>query len=1041
MKDRPKIRRVARRSVPTRREMGVETEEERRQRIFEERSRIKAKWRPKIPEVRKVNFEHFKNHYGGDNPEYAVEALVGPLNIGDQIRSERSLRGREELGRLRRAIVATAQAHAAKPQWKSSEKTARSEKQSVQGSESSYIHRVRIQSQPVLAHLTQLLGESDRRSWSRTFFRPFKPLVYFQPQMRKALEGLIEKYGHLENGDIGQSSPEEASQGLAGIFGEIGEEEDGGDSDSEGRDDAVSNASLETEASDDGALDLVMDSLEALRDMRCYVDFVDREILPLYQKFENLETRKVAFDDLWSLFRLGELVYVPAAHDSAQRYQELWRVYRIEVPEPDLTYPPADFGWFQDEVMQTGGGDFNISCYYIDHDGSAYGAVRNVFSILPFPGERDIDSLEIYPARFLSSDDNTLERLKKQGSDFQKYLRERHQAYNFWTLTTNPSGESSESADGLLLDVDGKAMRHPQFIESDVIIDVAEAIQSNPDWKPEFHRPSASKSDGCGSKEDVFRIQHWADSSRTTLLYTSPDLIQTEDGIDMRQRNDNIKSDQFLSQRTKGVRVYGVGQQALSLRNDDLVLLPKRMFAYALRERKFALVDIRYLKPIIREHGVFENLKILRNYKDIIRGLVNTHFQKKELERRLVSMSTEGISQDLIQAKGRGLVILLHGVPGVGKTATAEAVAVENNKPLFVITCGDLGLTPKEVESSLTNVFRLAHMWDCVLLLDEADVFLSQRTRLDMTRNALVSVFLRVLEYYNGLLFLTTNRVGTMDEAFKSRIHVSLYYPRLDKIQTREIFRLNINKLRLIEQQRHELTKQPLLDIKEEEILKYAEDHFDRNFASGSSWNGRQIRNAFQIASSLAYHNYATETEAASTSSRTPAPAPILDPALFRKVEHATLSFDQYMREAKGWSDADLAHLAGERADHLKNSRTANHVAHPAPQPSFGPSVSAASFSTQQSGLGGAGYGPDPYSGGDFRYGAEPSTPRYNQGTSPSLSPYTRHGMPQQPDRFGFSNASPQAPGNVYGPSTANDGRYMPSYTAETNTMQGVRYS
>jgi SpoVK/Ycf46/Vps4 family AAA+-type ATPase len=208
------------------------------------------------------------------------------------------------------------------------------------------------------------------------------------------------------------------------------------------------------------------------------------------------------------------------------------------------------------------------------------------------------------------------------------------------------------------------------------------------------------------------------------------------------------------------------------------------------------VIDVNYLKPIIQEEGVFQRLKIMKDYKDIVRGLVSPYFQKKELERLFTDKSMEVLVQDLIQGKGKGLVILLHGAPGVGKTATAETVAMESNKPLFTITCGDLGLVASDVESSLTDILRLAQKWDCVLLLDEADVFLSQRSRYDMKRNSLVSVFLRVLEYYNGLLFLTTNRVGTIDEAFKSRIHMSLYYPPLDQIQTKAIFRLNVNKLR-----------------------------------------------------------------------------------------------------------------------------------------------------------------------------------------------------------------------------------------------------
>jgi SpoVK/Ycf46/Vps4 family AAA+-type ATPase len=96
-------------------------------------------------------------------------------------------------------------------------------------------------------------------------------------------------------------------------------------------------------------------------------------------------------------------------------------------------------------------------------------------------------------------------------------------------------------------------------------------------------------------------------------------------------------------------------------------------------------------------------------------------------------------------------------------------------KPLYPITCGDLGSTAEDVEWNLKKHFTLASKWDCVMLLDEADVFLAKRRQADLQRNSIVSVFLRMLEYYKGLLFLTTNRVGTFDEAFKSRVHISLF--------------------------------------------------------------------------------------------------------------------------------------------------------------------------------------------------------------------------------------------------------------------------
>ena len=85
-------------------------------------------------------------------------------------------------------------------------------------------------------------------------------------------------------------------------------------------------------------------------------------------------------------------------------------------------------------------------------------------------------------------------------------------------------------------------------------------------------------------------------------------------------------------------------------------------------------------------------------------------------------------------------------------------------------------------------MFELGKRWNCVLLLDEADVFLEERTLTDLQRNSLVSVFLRMLEYYEGILILTSNRVGTFDEAFRSRVHIALHYEDLKPRSRRQIW-------------------------------------------------------------------------------------------------------------------------------------------------------------------------------------------------------------------------------------------------------------
>lgn len=85
-----------------------------------------------------------------------------------------------------------------------------------------------------------------------------------------------------------------------------------------------------------------------------------------------------------------------------------------------------------------------------------------------------------------------------------------------------------------------------------------------------------------------------------------------------------------------------------------------------------------------------------------------------------------------------------------------------------MLSSGELGDEPHKMEKNLTEVLELTQTWGCVLLLDEADVFLTRRDDTNLTRNAVVSIFLRQLEYYQGILILTTNRVESIDPAFQS---------------------------------------------------------------------------------------------------------------------------------------------------------------------------------------------------------------------------------------------------------------------------------
>ncbi|KAI9170829.1 putative cell division cycle ATPase [Paramyrothecium foliicola] len=913
----------------------VKQKAERRERILAKQRRVTAKWQPKIPEYRKVSFENFKNRYQDiDEPSYAIEVLVGGTGLQAQIRREHGKRRREEVARLRESYLnnvnKASEAQRAPKVVDVTDKSKRDKKSDIPAPVDGEIQRVRIQSQSILGHLTALLNDTESRATPRTFVRPFKALVYLQPKMREILATLEEKwadYEEIEEDDAqptGTDTPDDEEPEVVEAEAEAASQNgDDEDKESEVDDDDSDNESIQSvDSTAEEDFDSVMDSPEALRDMRCYVKFIDDEVMPLYNHFNGSVADKVTFNDLWYLFRMGDLIYMPSSNEVGGRYHEVWRIYRIEVPDAETSYPQTGWEIFADDY-QPENTSFRISAYYIDHDGTSYGAVRRTFDIDAFVGEMAIESLEVYPIRYRENHQQLLESLKTQGRNFHKYLEDRHQQYSAWTLTRNPPWKNTEPNEEILENENYEKMRHPEFIESDVIVDLTEAYQKVPDWRPKFHTARVNKSRRFEIEKDDMSIQHWFDTGRQTLAYSQREIVQKSDGVEILQRREALQRDNFLKYRVYGSRTFETNPKALDLREEDFVLLPKRMFAYALRERRFIAVDLNHLKPVRREAGVFEDLRIQKEYKDVVRGLVMSHFQKKVLERKYAAASQEGPSQDLIQGKGRGLVVLLHGVPGVGKTATAEAVAMENRKPLFVITCGDLGLTPDDVESSLKNVFRLAHLWDCVLLLDEADVFLSQRSKQDMKRNALVSVFLRVLEYYNGLLFLTTNRVGTIDEAFKSRIHLSLYYvsfawavihgnnanqyqPPLDKTQTRDIFRLNIAKLKVIEQEGQRMTGEPALIIKERDIIDFADKHYEDLARSTGCWNGRQIRSAFQIASSLALYNYTNLAQSAREHGQQVPAAPILDRALFEKVQMSTQSFDRHMKKESGGVEMEI---------------------------------------------------------------------------------------------------------------------------------------
>ena len=226
----------------------------------------------------------------------------------------------------------------------------------------------------------------------------------------------------------------------------------------------------------------------------------------------------------------------------------------------------------------------------------------------------------------------------------------------------------------------------------------------------------------------------------------------------------------------------------------------------------------------------FERLVLPKKTKDLVKALVMVRTSKVG-EKQGMSILGKGKRDGLIAGKGNGLIMLLHGSPGTAKTLTAESGAEIAEMPLYDVTCGDIGTSADEVEKYLQTVLVLGKTWNCVLLLDEADVFLEERSMSDLERNSLVSVFLRTLEYYDGILILTSNRVGTFDEAFKSRIQVELHYPNLDRVARKKIWKNFFDMMEADEE-----------NVNLDELNKHMHELADQDM------NRREIRNSLTTA-------------------------------------------------------------------------------------------------------------------------------------------------------------------------------------------------
>lgn len=461
-------------------------------------------------------------------------------------------------------------------------------------------------------------------------------------------------------------------------------------------------------------------------------------------------------------------------------YEHLWTLFqpgatvfaRQDGQETAMTLVETKYG-----VDCKGAPCFWLTCKYVDWDGAKFGSNKINLSIAAYTGTRAITTLRVYPIEFHPEGEAIRARLIDRGAKAEALAGPNYRAYQ-----------------GVAWRQGGFGNKDKYNVKGRIVIDTYGWNRFNP-------------------TQSVFV----APLNQKELAPPPPPGQYNEDEVDEGEY-------QYEDEDDSGMPIDGAfadeedAAKHPPLTTEQKLICSPLLRGYSLKNKLWLNFFVNCVKEIEWQTDAFDRLVLPKNQKELILGF--TESQRKFRD----------TFDDVIEGKGKGMIILLCGPPGVGKTLTSESVAEEMKVPLYMMSAGDLGFDPRKVETKLQDILEMCSRWNAVLLLDEADVFLEQRSLHELERNKLVSIFLRVLEYYEGTMFLTTNRVQTFDPAFQSRIHISLDYPGLTIDSRKTVWKNFLDS----SSQEHTISKAELTELARMDL------------------NGRQIKNILKIARLLA---------------------------------------------------------------------------------------------------------------------------------------------------------------------------------------------
>jgi hypothetical protein len=499
-----------------------------------------------------------------------------------------------------------------------------------------------------------------------------------------------------------------------------------------------------------------------------------------------LKAGTITYDLVWALFKPNTVAFTPTYSNKDDP-----RCFRVE-------------NSYEYESWLTQAKSLVVDGRYLEYDGKSFGLGDHQVQIQAFKGHKKITSLSAYPLKYHKDPEGIKKQLIERGMKFvalqgMNYRLQKGIAY---------------------MKVKNSVVRFN--ISGRVMIDPAIFRRINPNYQLSYIKHDEldqdedddheDESDDCCCDEDEDDSEKEKDKLRTVMwkdhrgkkwpIKLPQSVITKEAGA-----NPEVKLDTHDEDTDNKCHVFT---------EEELLIASPVVLGFAFSEKYWLEFSLSGIDEIKWNPEAFESLVLPDRIKSNLKGLVSSH--------RFNAAKT---IDDVIQGKGKGLNVVLHGPPGVGKTLTGESIAEYLHCPLYAVSAGELGTNSRSLEQDLNRIMDITHSWGAILLLDEADVFLEARQPHDIHRNSLVSVFLRLTEYYQGILFLTTNRVETFDEAFQSRIHMGIRYENLQPKARKKIWQHHVGKVEAMAE-------------KSEEAKVFSESDFEE--LSKRNMNGRQVR-------------------------------------------------------------------------------------------------------------------------------------------------------------------------------------------------------